>query len=62
MSIRSFVARLKYAVVNARRSKKDYKKNGIVRLPNGSVIVNPRKHLSDFGLSVVESDDEYYEY
>jgi hypothetical protein len=57
--VRTFFARLKFAYVNARRSKKQFKENGIVFLPNGSVLVDPRKSLSSFGYTTIPSAELY---
>lgn len=57
--VRTFFARLKFAYVNARRSTKQLKENGIVHLPNGSVLVDPRRHLSEFGYTVVPTTETF---
>jgi len=43
--MRTFFTRLRFAWVHAWRSTKKFKREGIVFLPNGSVLVDPRKSL-----------------
>ena len=59
MTVKQFFARLKFAYVNARRSKKQFKENGIVFLPNGSVLVDPRKSLGQFGYTTIPTSEAY---
>ena len=57
MTVKQFFARIKFAYVNARRSKKQFKKDGIVFLPNGSVLVDPRKSLASFGYTTIPTSE-----
>jgi hypothetical protein len=55
--VRTFFARLRFAYVNARRSTKQFKQDGIVFLPNGSVLVDPRRSLSSFGYTTIPTSE-----
>lgn len=50
--VRTFFKRLSFAWTNALRSTKQFKKTGIVFLPNGSVLCDPRRSLVSFGYEV----------
>lgn len=53
--VKTFFRRLKFAWTNARRSKKQFKENGYVLLPNGSIFVHPKHHISEYGYAVVSA-------
>jgi len=57
MKMKNFFKRVHYAWTNARAGTKTFKSEGILFLPNGSVLVDPRKSLEDFGYEVVGTEE-----